>query len=158
MVPMLTLTSILDEPSSGSKARVYLPSYPSSDRDDLILLLRGHDADIAALLHPALDRGVGKLIQLLDDFALDIGLARLTEDIGQSGHVDFGADDLGRHDEFVQQPGQITGGFGMQPLAVHDLPADCNSEWPVHGFLLIHDYPSDGRIQYNETLLNNIME
>ncbi len=79
---------------------------------------------MAALLHAPLDRLVGELVELLHVLTLDIGPARLAEDVGQAGHVHLGADDLAGHHQVVEQTGEFTGGARVEHLIVHDLAAD----------------------------------
>ena len=56
----------------------------------LVVLLGGHDGDVAAAAQAVQQRLVGEHVELLHGFALDVLLAGGAEDVGQAGAADAG--------------------------------------------------------------------
>ena len=94
MVPMEMLTSMLLEPSSGSKHTMYLPGAVEDAR--LLELLAGDHRAAAAPLEHGAEHVVGERVELLDLLALHVGLAGVAEHPGEAGRADAGVDDADR--------------------------------------------------------------
>jgi hypothetical protein len=59
---------------------------------------------------------IGKDIQLLHRFALDIDGPRTAQDIDQAGASNLRGDDFRRQSDTREQPGKIAAGVRMNPL------------------------------------------
>ena len=125
IVPTGTLTSMLDEPSSGSNNRQYFPQRKfSGDVDDRRLLLRRHGAQPAAVVHRLDDYLVGDDVQLLLNFALDVHVFRGAEDVGQTGAADLVGDHLRGQRQVVEDAGELTRRLRVKLLLLDDEPLD----------------------------------
>jgi hypothetical protein len=72
------------------------------------LVFFGHEqADVAAVTEAADERGVGKVVELLDLFALDIHAAGLAHDIDEAGAVNFRGDDFRGEGDAGKQPAEL---------------------------------------------------
>ena len=91
MVPMEMLTSMLLEPSSGSKQTMYLPGL--AEDPGLLELLAGDHRAVAAPLEDRAEDVVGELVELLHLLALDVRLAGVAEQVGEPGRADARVDD-----------------------------------------------------------------
>ena len=88
IVPMLALTSMLDEPSSGSNIRTYLPALTAiGDRNDVLGFLRRHDAKVAAVAHRAIDRLLREFVELLNRFAVNVDIPGFTDNFDEPGLI-----------------------------------------------------------------------
>ena len=95
VVPTLTATSMLDEPSSGSKITAYLPRAVVATVIGCSFSSLSQNAD-ALMDAEAVEHGfVGIDVELLLHLALDVDLAVRARDIGQAGAADLGLDQLG---------------------------------------------------------------
>ena len=125
MVPTAELTSMLEEPSSGSNRTAYLPTgVVGRDRNDVLVLLAAHDADPAGVLETVLDGLVGEHVELLLLFALDVAAALRAQDVDQAGAADRGRDDLGGERDVVQQIRQLARRLGVSIFLVENEPLD----------------------------------
>ena len=66
-------------------------------------------------------RVVRENVEFLLHFALHVDRTEFTEDVGEAGAAHLARDDLRRETEIVEEVRQLPGGFGVQPLLLHDV-------------------------------------
>ena len=122
IVPTLTLTSMFDEPSSGSKTTMYLawgePPWANSGCSF------SSEAIIATLsrtrqrVHQHL---VGIDVELLLHLALHVDVAGRAQDVGEARAADLGLDHLGGQRDAGEQPGKLARHAGKPPLLAQNV-------------------------------------
>ncbi len=116
MVPTLTLTSILLEPSKGSKTTTYLPycgsrnvtigsSFSSEARMPTLPRLPRHDSSGL----------VGQYVELLHGLALHVHRIGRAEDVDEPTPADVGGDVLASQRNAGEQPRKLAAGMRMLP-------------------------------------------
>jgi hypothetical protein len=119
MVPMLTLTSMLLEPSSGSNSSRYSPLRVAVGHHvDAVHLLAGHGGQVAAPFVGLDQHLVGDDVELLLDLALHVLALGAAQHAAQRALVDGVADALAGARDHFQQQAQLRRGCGRRRAAV----------------------------------------
>ena len=128
IVPMLTFTSMLDDPSRGidqhdvlaGAALAVLPAqhkvFPFLGPDAAHALPGGKNAH---------ERVVREDVEFLLLLVLDVGVPGRSENRGQTCAVDLLVHDFGRHPDVGEEPRELTGHKRKVRLPVHDEFAKC---------------------------------
>src|SRR5581483_1289994 len=64
--------------------------------EDTLVLFAGHSAEVPAVVHRAIDHGVGEGVEFLDDLALNINVPRRAERIDEPRLPDLAIDNFKR--------------------------------------------------------------
>jgi siderophore synthetase component len=99
------------------------------DRDDLVVLLARHHADMAARLDAADERAVRHVIELLHRLALDVHGTCRTEHISQARLRHLAADDAAGEREALEEPGEITARTRDAALTLEDVAIECPAKF-----------------------------
>ena len=102
------------------------------EADKILFLFGGQATHLTASGQGRLEPFVGKPMQLLLFFALDIGLPHAAEEVADPGLIDLAIDDLGRQTNGSQQGAQLPGGMGKIRLLPNDKLAQGNPVEVLH--------------------------
>src|SRR5690606_21309176 len=103
-------------------------------RKDLVRLLRGHAAEVAAVVERLEDDLVGVDVELLLLLAVDVRLVGRAEDVDEPGLVDLPVDELRGERDVVQNIAERAGRLGVLPLLFDDVAPD-RDHGAAHGIL-----------------------
>lgn len=104
--------------------RVFAREIGLGHLDRILDLLRGHDADLSRPPQDLDDGLVRKVVELHHLFALDVRATGHAQDIGETGHIDLGRDDLARDGDLVEKLAEVAGGLFAGALRVLALLAE----------------------------------
>ena len=122
MVPTLTLTSMFDEPSSGSNTTMYLaPGEPPSAISGCSFSSEASIATLSRTLRRVHQHFVGVDVELLLHLALHVHVAGRAKNVRQTGAAHFGFDQLRGQRDTREQPGKLARDAAESPLFAEDV-------------------------------------